>query len=122
MGAHSGFVYRGPVAHADRATETLFYVESDGRHVSAVRFDGNVLWTRDLYSDVKRVVWSREESDDEAELDRLFRGDVRDRKIVSIERAQAHGQAKVCLSITFTSGDFGVIDATSGTFIWLGRD
>jgi hypothetical protein len=115
-------VYRGPVAHPDRATETLFYVESDGRHVSAVRFDGHVLWTRDLYSDAQRVLWSREQSDDEAELDRLFRGDVRDRKIVSIEPAEPQDQGKVCLSITFTSGDFGVIDATSGRFVWLGRD
>jgi hypothetical protein len=115
-------VYRGPVAYADRATETLFYVESDGRHVSAVRFDGHVLWTRDLHSDAQRVLWSREQSDDEAELDRLFRDDVRDRKIVSIEPTEPQDQAKVCLSITFSSGDFGVIDATSGRFIWLGRD
>jgi hypothetical protein len=115
-------VYRGPVAYVDRATETVFYVESDGRHVSAVRLDGTVLWTRDLYSDVKKVIWSRDQSENDAKFDRLLRGDVRDRKIASIARAESADQAQVCLSVAFTSGDVGVVDATSGTFISLGRD
>ena len=119
--------YRGPIAYSDPATETLFYAESNGRHVSAIRFDGNVLWTRDLYNDVRKALWTRERSDD-AELDRRFRGDVKDRKIVSISRYDTRGapetfdRRKVYLSIGFTSGDFGVADAADGKFIFLGRD
>ena len=122
LGGHDALEYRGPAAYADRATETLFYVESDGRHVSAVRFDGHVLWTRDLYSDVKRVAWTSEASDDVTELDRIIHGDIKDRKIVSVTRAAPRDRAKVYLLITFTSADFGVIDATSGELVSLGRD
>jgi hypothetical protein len=98
-------------------------VESDGHHVSAVRFDGTVLWTRDLYGDVKRVLWDREHSSDlEADLDQLLRGAVQDRKITSIARADSSDPSKLHLSITFSSADFGVADGATGTFLWLGRD
>jgi hypothetical protein len=122
LGGHSALEYRGPAAYADRATETLFYVESDGRHVGAIRFDGTVLWTHDLYSDVKRVAWTSEPSGDVAELDRIIHGEIKDRKIVSITRAAPRDRDKVYLLITFTSGDFGVVDATSGEFVSMGRD
>ena len=110
---HFTLDYRGPLTYADRATETLFYVESDGRHISAIRFDGKVVWTRDPYAD--------------AELDRApYR--VKDRKIVSIGRAEparlpkGFDRRKVYLSIAFNSTDFGVVDASNGNFTYFGRD
>jgi hypothetical protein len=93
---------RCPVAYWDRGSETTFYVESDAHHLSAVRFDGIVLWTRDLYSDAKGVLWKRELPPDEAELDRLLRGDVKDRKIVSVSRADGPDRHKIYLGIDLT--------------------
>ena len=113
---------RCPVAYWDRGTGTTFYVESDAQQLSAVRFDGTVLWTRDLCADAKGVLWKRELSPDEAELDRLLRGDAKDLKIVSVSRADGPDRNKIYLAIAFSSADFGVVDATDGKFISLGRD
>lgn len=111
--AHATLEYRGPVAYSDRMTETLFYVESDGRHVSAIRFDGQILWTRDPYAEVG--------------LERSpYR--VKDRKIVSIGRSDVSwlpkkfDRKRLYLSIAFNSTDFGVVDSASGVFTYLGRN
>jgi hypothetical protein len=110
---HFTLPYRGPVAYSDRATETMFYVESDGRHVSAIRFDGNVAWTRDPYV--------------EAHLERApYR--VKHRRIVSIGRTdpaalpEGFDRKKLFVSIAFDSTDFGIIDTATGKFTYLGRD
>jgi len=77
--SHFTLAYRGPVAYSDSGTKTIFYVESDGRHVSAIQFDGKVAWTRDPYS--------------EGQLERMpYR--VKDRKIVSIGRTDPSGLPK----------------------------
>ncbi|HVZ70746.1 MAG TPA: hypothetical protein VHJ20_00090 [Polyangia bacterium] len=79
-------------------------------------------WTRDLYADAKDALWKRDLSPDVAELERLARGDVRDRKIVAVARADGPDSSKVYLGISFSSADFGVVDAANGKFIMLGRD
>jgi hypothetical protein len=40
-----------PYAYKDTETGTVFYVESDGRHVSAISPEGKILWSRDPFAD-----------------------------------------------------------------------
>jgi len=129
--AHGSFPYRGPVAYADKGAQTVFYAESDGHHVSAIGFDGKVLWTRDLYEETEKVVkaMSKGNSAGESEVERLFREERNRRKIVSLSRGTApHPSAKTVdgdklyLSVVFSSADFCVVDATTGTPVLWGRD
>src|SRR5262249_10957891 len=48
---HARLPYRGPVAYADKKLQVMVYAETDGRHVSAINFDGRVLWTRNPFVD-----------------------------------------------------------------------
>ncbi len=43
--------FAGPQAYKDPATGIIFYVESDGRHVSAISAKGKLLWTRNPFID-----------------------------------------------------------------------
>ena len=35
--------YRGPVAYVDKKLQLVVYAETDGKHLSAIDFDGRVL-------------------------------------------------------------------------------
>ena len=129
--AHGSFPYHGPVAYADKSLQTVFYAESDGHHVSAIGFDGKVLWTRDLYEETEKVVkaMSKGNPAGESEVERLFREQRSHRKIVSLNRGTAPNSMtkstdgnKPYLSVAFSSADFCVIDATTGTPVLWGRD
>jgi hypothetical protein len=108
---HSAVPHRGPMAYADRATETLFYVESDGRHLSAIAFSGKVLWTRNPFV--------------EAHL-KPYR--VKNPQIVFIGRADpsslpdGYDKKALFIGISFESTQFGVVDAAKGDFTFQGQD
>jgi hypothetical protein len=51
--AHATLPYRGPVAYSDKRLQRVFYVESDGLHLSCIGFDGKVMWTRVPFVDAK---------------------------------------------------------------------
>jgi hypothetical protein len=40
-----------PLSFKDRSTSTVFYVESDGRHLAAIGSDGKLLWVRNPFED-----------------------------------------------------------------------
>jgi hypothetical protein len=129
--AHATLPYQGPVAYADKTLQTVFYAESDGHHVSAIGFDGKVLWTRDLYADTEKAVkgTSKGNPAGESEVERIFREERSRRKIVSINRgtapnpsAKSGDRNKLYLSIAFSSADFCIIDAATGNPVLWGRD
>src|SRR5580700_11585991 len=43
--------FPGPQVCKDPTTGTLLYVESDGRHVTAISCDGKLLWSKDPFKD-----------------------------------------------------------------------
>jgi hypothetical protein len=129
--SHFSLEYRGPVAYSEPTTQTIFYAESDGHHLSAITFDGKVLWTRDLYADTEKVLkeLSKHDAPGNSPLDQMLQEERTRRKIVSIRRGVApNGSAKrtdqktAYLSIAFSSADFGIIDASTGNLVLWGRD
>src|SRR5689334_19888463 len=48
---HYTYAFPGPQAYRDPSVPVVYYVESDGRHVSAIGLDGKVLWNRDPFED-----------------------------------------------------------------------
>src|SRR5262249_36881652 len=42
-----------PQTYKDAASGLLFYVESDGRHVTAINSEGKILWTRNPFEDAR---------------------------------------------------------------------
>lgn len=106
--AHATLPYHGPVAYVDRKLQVAFYAETDGQHLSAIAFDGRVLWTRTPFLDAKlepyrmanpRIVWIG------APLPWMIKG--------------AKGSF---VAITFESTQFGLVDLKSGDFTFLGQD
>jgi hypothetical protein len=123
--SHFSLEYRGPVALSDRATQTLFYAESDGRHLVAIQFSGKVLWTRDLYADTAKAMSRVGTSDSSNPLGRMLDEERQNRKIVAIRGAdppQGLDGKKKYLSIAFSSADFLIVDASTGNGLIVGRD
>jgi hypothetical protein len=103
--------FRGPIACADSSIRTLFYVESDGRHLSAIGFDGFVRWTRNPGVDAHlephdvgspRIVWM---------------GKPEPSMLGSHPDPERH-----FIAIDLDSATSGVVDAATGTFTRLAQD
>jgi hypothetical protein len=103
--------FRGPIAYADKTLKTVFYVESDGRHLSAIAFDGRILWTRNPFVDAKLKPYRSDEP-----------------KIVGIGPSQALGLRRspdpkaTFIGIEFDSTQFGIVDSKNGDFFFMGQD
>jgi hypothetical protein len=103
---------KGPIAYADATLKTVFYVESDGRHISAITFDGQVLWTRNPFVDAKLEPYRFAEP-----------------QIVRIGPSKGLGpsgwkpDAKATyVGIVFNSTQFGIVNTATGDFAYGGRD
>jgi hypothetical protein len=103
--------FRAPIACTDNSVKTIFYVESDGRHLSAIGFDGLVQWTRNPFVDAHlkayrvenpRIVWM-------GAVEPSLLGSQPDPK-------------RRFIAIEFDSTEFGVVDTSNGDFKSLGRD
>jgi hypothetical protein len=106
--AHATDPYRGPVAYSDKKLQRVFYVESDGQHLSCIGFDGKVMWTRVPFVDARLKPYRMEKP-----------------RIVSIGQPLPWMLAKTkgtFVAINFESTQFGIVDADSGTFYFLGQD
>lgn len=102
--------FRGPLTYKDERSGTVFYVESDGRHVSAISLTGKILWTRDPYV--------------EGGLEPYRFPNAR---IVYIGLRKAHrgtygGDERMALAIVFESTQFGQMNMETGHFDYLGSD
>ena len=106
--AHATLPYQGPVAYADKTLQVVFYAETDGRHLSAITFDGKVLWTRSPFVDAKLEPYRMAEP-------RIVRiGPPLPWMIKAAKGA--------FVAIAFESTQFGLVDVKSGDFVLLGQD
>jgi hypothetical protein len=87
-----------PLVYEDAATQTLFYVETDRRHVAAVRH-GSLLWVRDMC-----IVTGRDQ-DNPGTID-----------FIGGDRLPGY------VAIGFNSGDFGRFSKSDGSFVFEGCD
>ncbi len=92
-----------PKALIDAKTRITYYLESDGRHVSAIDPDGKILWHRDPFNDAN--LWPYRLS-----------------KPVITYFKFAEKVTKPAIAINFNSSQFGVIDLTTGSFQFRGQD
>lgn len=88
-----------PYAYRDADSGIVFYVESDGRHVSAISPDGKLLWSRDPFADAHLP---------------LYR--TRAPRIVFIGRDRGN------LAVSFSSTQSGTLDVKTGDFTYTGQD
>ena len=106
--SHATLPYRGPMAFSDKKVQRVFYVESDGQHLSCISFDGKVVWTRVPFVDAGLKPYRMDKP-----------------RIVSIGQPlpwMLKGAKGTFVAITFESTQFGIADADSGKFYFLGQD
>ena len=108
--AHATEPYRGPVAYVDKKLQLVLYAETDGKHLSAVNFEGRVLWTRTPFADAHLEPYR-----------------VAEPRIINIytplpwmlEGKKGKG---AFVALEFESTQFGLVDLKSGKFFSLGQD
>ena len=98
--------------YLDPQTRTVFYVETDGRHLSAIGPDGKLLWTRNPYVDSGSHYYRRQEV-----ITYLGPSPVDDTSLAG--KHDLHGPF---IRIAFDSTQFGVVDVKTGKFFNLGQD
>lgn len=106
--AHATLPYQGPLAYSDKTLQVVFYADTDGRHLSAIGFDGKVLWTRSPFVDAHLKPYR-----------------VAEPRIVRIGPPRPwmiKGAKGSFVAISFESTQFGLVDVKSGDFILLGQD
>jgi hypothetical protein len=108
--AHATVQYRGPVAYVDKKAHLVVYAESDGKHLSAIDFEGRVLWTRSPFADAHLKPYRVAEpkiAEIYAPLPWMLEGAKGKDAFVALE---------------FESTQFGLVDLNSGKFLSLGQD
>ena len=112
--------FRGPQAYEDRASGTIFYVESDGRHVAAISRDGRLLWVRDPFGDAHLSFYRTETPQivyighgQLAGIQHVFGGAA---------ALQKKWKEDGTVAIRFNSSQFGDINMRTGEFVMLGQD
>ena len=94
--------FRGAQTYKDRASGVIYYVESDGRHVSAIDPDGKILWNVDPFMDAGLKPYR-------------FPKPV----IVYVGKSNIDEDS---ISISFDSSQFGDLDKKTGKFRFRGND
>ena len=105
--------YGFPKVLHDAKTKIIFYLESDGRHISAISPEGKLLWSRNPFVDAKLTPY------------RLKRPIICYFDFVDPAWWKIHsylGPADDFISVNFNSSQFGVIKKETGDFTFLGED
>jgi hypothetical protein len=96
-----------PQTYKDSNSGLIFYVESDGRHVTAINPEGKILWTRNPFEDARlepyrnpmpRITW------------------------IGPVGENALGKTGTFIFIRFDSSQGGVMNVETGDFTYGGRD
>jgi hypothetical protein len=98
--------------YLDPQTRTIFYVETDGRHLSAIGPDGKLLWTRNPYVETGSHYYRRKEVID-------YLGPLSADYMQFMKTQKVPGPF---IGIGFDSTQFGALDVKTGTFYNLGQD
>jgi hypothetical protein len=89
-----------PFAYFDAASSLIFYVESNGRHVTAISTMGAVIWHKNPFDDAHLCPYR-----------------VSKPVIVSLEPNDEYS-----LIVTFNSSQFGSLSKSTGEFRFLGQN
>jgi hypothetical protein len=103
--------FRGPIAYTEGVTKTILYVETDGRHLSAISFDGRVLWTRDPFADAHLKPYRV----DNPRITSIY-------KPVPWMLGSRRDPKRYFVAIGFDSAQTGVVDVSTGAFSFVGQD
>jgi len=90
-----------PKVLVDPKTQISYYLESDGRHISAIDRSGKILWHRDPFNDAG--LWPYRLS----------------KPVITYFK---FGPNKQAIDLSFNSSQFGSLDMATGTFQWNGQD
>ena len=94
--------FHGAQTYKDPTSGVIYYVESDGRHVSAIDVDGKILWNVDPFVDAGMKPYR-----------------LPNPVIVYIGKSKVNEDS---ISISFSSSQFGDLDKKTGKFLFRGND
>jgi len=100
--------FRGAQAYQQPDSRTLFYVESDGRHVAAISPEGRLLWHKDPFKDGHLGFY------------RTHKPQIV--YIGPVPRAFPGRDPDKYIRIAFNSSQFGDLRISDGQFTFLGQD
>jgi len=104
-----------PVSYLDKQTNTLLYVEGDGRHLAAIASDGTILWHRNPFVDADLCPY-RNERPIIVSVGPVL-GSGREDWIARKWKRKSH-----LVEIHFDSSQFGVVDIKNGDFLFNGQN
>ena len=102
-----------PKVLVDPQIRIIYYLESDGRHISTISPEGKLLWSRDPFVDAKLTPY------------RLKRPLICYFNFIDPARwkiPSKFGAADDSIAVNFNSSQFGVIKKETGDFTFLGQD
>jgi hypothetical protein len=105
------------MAYKDSRTFISFYVESDGRHMAAMDADGNLLWVRKPFEDEKLCPYRNARPVISSLATTEISSDMAD-----VMRSRGMKPSHKFLEIKFDSSQFGVLDETTGDFLFAGQN
>lgn len=107
-----------PIIRQDHATGITYYVESDRRHVAAIKPDGTLLWYREPFADANMKHYRTDDP-------RIVAFDVVQCKTSEdwkyVEQAFGKKGISTFISICFNSSQAGFMDITNGDFHMTGQ-
>jgi hypothetical protein len=106
--------FPGPQVYKDMHSGTTLYVETDGRHVSAISGEGKLLWTKDPYKDGNIPPYRTEKPQI------VYIGSVA--QSIPDARPFAGRSPDKFVAITFNNSQFGLLRISTGEFQFLGQD
>lgn len=106
-----------PMAYKDSRTFISFYVESDGRHMAAMDPDGNLLWVRNPFEDQNLCPYRNARP----VISSLATTEISS-GMADVMQSRGMNPSHKFLEIKFDSSQFGVLDETTGDFLFAGQN
>jgi hypothetical protein len=103
-----------PLAYRDPATSMLFYLESDGQHLSAIDHDGRLLWTKAWNMCPYRMAFPHIVSIKHARSSAGY--------LAATEKKWAWLGKVPVIRIYFDSSQFGLVNQRTGEFFFEGQN
>lgn len=91
-----------PLTYFDSVSKIVFYVESDGRHVTAIDYKGHILWHRNVFKEA-------------LQSGSLTAYNVTKPYIIAIRKDTSQK-----LTIGYDSGEWFLLNSTTGDSMFLG--
>ncbi|MBI4851268.1 MAG: hypothetical protein HY819_05520 [Acidobacteria bacterium] len=105
-----------PLTYKDKESGIILYVETNGRHISAINKDGEVIWLRNPFEDANLKAYRV----DYPQI--TYLGAAQKWMIDSMIVEDPVNSKHTFVEIDFNSSQFGVINLTNGKFTFMGQD